>query len=90
MANLIKYIVDRGITGVENIHNSISMLIFSTISKVKPITETTKTVENIHNITIDSVFDNMRKINNELGNWSTRVLQKDKEKQNNNIDFVKK
>ena len=90
MANLIKYIVDRGITGVENIHNSISMLIFSTISKVKPITETTKTVENIHNITIDSVFDNMRRINNELGNWRTRVLQKDKEKQNNNIDFVKK
>jgi hypothetical protein len=90
MVNLIKDIVDRGITGVENIHNSISMLIFSTIGKVKPITETTKTVENIHNITIDSVFDNMRKINNELGNWSTRVLQKDKEKQNNNIDFVKK
>jgi len=80
MANLIKYIVDRGITVVENIHNSISMLIFSTISKVKPITETTKTVENIHNFTIDSVFDNMRKINIELGNWNSRVLQQDKEK----------
>jgi hypothetical protein len=80
MANLIKEIVDRGITSVESIHNSISVLVFSTISKVKPITETTKTIENIHNITIDSVFDNMRKINNELGNWSTKVLQKDKEK----------
>jgi len=74
---IVQHTVDRGITNVENIHNSISLLVFSTISKIKPLSETTKTVENIHNITIDSVFDNMRNINKELGNWATKILQKD-------------
>jgi len=74
---IIEHTVDRGITNVESIHNSISLLVFSTISKIKPLSETIKTVENIHNITIDSVFDNMRNINKELGNWATKILQKD-------------
>ncbi|KPA18329.1 hypothetical protein MHK_001437 [Candidatus Magnetomorum sp. HK-1] len=82
MSNLIKTkeivqdIFDRGITNVENIHNSISFLIFTNFSKVKPLTATVKTIENIHNITTDSVFDGIRNINKELGSWSTNILYK--------------
>ncbi|MBI9077562.1 MAG: hypothetical protein JEZ02_19310 [Desulfatibacillum sp.] len=72
--DLVQELVDKGATTVEEIHKSIADMPFDILKKVDTGSETTESARQFHHQTIGGVYNVIRKINKEVGNFAEQIL----------------
>lgn len=75
--NAVQNFIDNSVTTVEQIHKAISDLPFETIEKIDPLEQSAKATKNIYNQTISGVYEAIRKVNAEVGQWAEQILEHD-------------
>ncbi|MBF0227714.1 MAG: hypothetical protein HQK76_19880 [Desulfobacterales bacterium] len=74
LKNLVQDLVDKGVTTVENIHKAILDMPLETLEKIELAESTAKSAKKITDDTIGSVYEIIRKINQEVGEYATELL----------------
>ncbi|MBF0102281.1 MAG: hypothetical protein HQK77_15375 [Desulfobacterales bacterium] len=72
--DLVQGLVDTGITKVENINKAILDMPFSMLEKIEFAESTAKSAKKITDDTIGSVYETIRKVNKEVGEYASELL----------------
>ena len=73
--DLIQEAVDKGATTVEQIHKVVADLPFSVLEQRGLLDDTTEAVRDTSARTIGSVYDAIRRINREIGEMASHVIE---------------
>ena len=73
--DLIQQAVDKGATSVEQIHNTIVDVPFDVVTKLGIMEETAQTAKQVHKQTIGSIYNTIRKINQQVGYMANDIFE---------------
>ncbi len=76
LKEMVRELIDKGASSVEDIHKNIADMPFDTLEKVLPLESTTKSVRKVHDNTVGGVYDIIRKVNSEVSRLAGEMLDK--------------
>ena len=76
LKDLVRDVVNKGATSVEEIHKTIAAMPFSALEKFGPMEESAKSAKALQDRTIGAVYDIIRKVNDEVDKIATEILDK--------------
>ena len=76
LTRLVQDAIDRGATTIEETHKSIANLPIRVLEESDLLREPAKKVRDLQNRTIGSIYDVIRKINQQIGNVASEVLDR--------------
>lgn len=72
--DMVQDLVDKGATSVEEIHKSVADMPFDILKKIDPSQGAADSARNFHHDTIGEVYNLIRKINKEVGEFASEIL----------------
>ena len=72
--DMVQDLVDKGATSVEEIHKSVADMPFDMLKKIDPTEGTADSARNLHHDTVGGVYNLIRKINKEVGEFASEIL----------------
>jgi len=72
--NKINEVVGKSLNGTEKIHKSISNVPFDALETIDPIKSKVKIARNVHDTVVDSVYNTIRKVTNDIGGSNKKVI----------------
>ncbi|ACL01787.1 hypothetical protein [Desulfatibacillum aliphaticivorans] len=73
--DLVQNLVDKGATTVEEIHKAVADMPFDALKKIDPGAGATESAREFHHQTVGGVYNLIRKINQEVGNFAEEILE---------------
>lgn len=73
--DLIQEAVDKGATSVEQIHQAIASMPLDALAKRGLLEEELSSAKEAHNETIGTVYDAIRRVNQEVGNLASELIE---------------
>ncbi|KPA12809.1 histone [Candidatus Magnetomorum sp. HK-1] len=74
--DLVQAAIDKGATSVEEVHMSIANMPLNVLEKVSLLESPAKEIKKIHEKSVGSVYNLIRKINNEAGEIAETLINK--------------
>jgi hypothetical protein len=75
LADLVQKEVDDGATTVEEIHKAIAGLPLDILERLDVFEQTVKDVRKVQDASIGAIYDLIRKVNDEVGNYAKELLE---------------
>ena len=75
LADLVQKEIENGATTVEEIHKSIARLPLDILERLDVFEEMVKDVRKVQDASIGAVYDVIRKVNHEVGNYAKEILE---------------
>ena len=75
IADLVQREVDDGATTVEEIHKAIANLPLDILERLDVFEEMVKDVRKVQETSIGAIYDVIRKVNHEVGNYAKELLE---------------
>jgi nitrate/TMAO reductase-like tetraheme cytochrome c subunit len=76
LAELVQDAIDKGATSVEEVHKAVLNQPLDVLEKVGPLEKPVQAVREIQNRTIGSVYDVIRKVNEEVATLAKEMLSR--------------
>jgi len=75
LADLVQKEIEDGATTVEEIHKAIASLPLDILERLDVFDETVKGVRKVQDTSIGAIYDLIRKVNHEVGNYAKELLE---------------
>jgi hypothetical protein len=75
LADLVQKEIEDGATTVEEIHKAIASLPLDILERLDVFEQTVKDVRKVQDTSIGAIYDVIRKINHEVGNYAKELLE---------------
>jgi len=75
LADLVQKEIEDGATTVEEIHKAIASLPLDILERLDVFEETVKDVRRVQDTSIGAIYDVIRKVNHEVGNYAKEILE---------------
>jgi len=75
LADLVQKEIEDGATTVEEIHKAIASLPLDILERLDVFEETVKGVRKVQDTSIGAIYDVIRRVNHEVGNYAKELLE---------------
>lgn len=76
LRSMVQDAIDKGATTVEEVHIKIAALPFELLKKIGPLESHVNEAKELHDNTIGSIYDQIRAINEKVGEFAAELLGK--------------
>lgn len=73
--DFVQEAVDRGVSGVENIHKSIADLPFDALERSGKLDERAQSIRDLHHSAVGAVYSTIRKVSHDIGDLASNMIE---------------